>query len=107
MNRDTQLQGGAALTELRVDGGASVNNLLMQLQANMLGIPVVRPAVTETTAWGAACLAGWQTGLFEHPQAWAEQWKAERIFEPQWSEDEIRTRLAAWERAVKQATMPT
>lgn len=107
MNRDTQLQGGAALTELRVDGGASVNNLLMQLQANMLGIPVVRPAVTETTAWGAACLAGWQTGLFEHPQVWAEQWKAERVFEPQWSEDEIRTRMAAWERAVKQATMPT
>jgi len=105
MNRDTQSQGGSALTELRVDGGASVNNLLMQLQANMLGIAVVRPAVTETTAWGAACLAGLQTGLFESPQAWVQHWKAERVFEPQWSADQIQTRMTAWERAVKQTTI--
>lgn len=105
MNRDTHSHGGNPLTELRVDGGASVNNLLMQLQANMLGIPVVRPAVTETTAWGAACLAGLQTGLFESPEAWTHQWKADRVFEPQWSEDEIQTRMTAWERAVKQTTI--
>jgi len=105
MNRDTQRQGGQPLTELRVDGGASVNNLLMQLQADMLGIPVLRSALTEATAWGAACLAGLHTGLLASPQAWAQHWKADRVFEPQWSADRIQTQMARWERAVKQATI--
>ena len=58
MSRDAVAAGGAPVTELRVDGGACVNDLLMQFQADLLGIPVVRPAVTETTALGAAYLAG-------------------------------------------------
>lgn len=107
MNRDAVAHGAAPLRELRVDGGASVNNLLMQLQADLLGIPVVRPAVTETTAWGAACLAGLQAGVFDSPDAWVAQWKADRCFEPAWSREQAKERLAAWERAVRQATMET
>lgn len=107
MNRDAMAHGAAPLKELRVDGGASVNNLLMQLQANLLGIPVVRPAVTETTAWGAACLAGLQAGVFDSPDAWVDRWQADRCFEPEWGREQAQERLAAWERAVRQATIDT
>ena len=105
MNRDAQAHGAAALQELRVDGGASVNDLLMQTQANLLGIAVVRPAVTETTALGAACLAGLQAGVFDGPQAWERLWRADRRFEPQWTADRAAEAMAAWERAVRQATI--
>lgn len=105
MNRDALAHGAAALQELRVDGGASVNDLLMQIQADLLGIPVVRPAVTETTALGAACLAGLQAGVFDSPEAWGRLWRAERRFEPQCSAAQAAERMAAWERAVKQATI--
>ncbi|MDE2565542.1 MAG: glycerol kinase GlpK, partial [Burkholderiales bacterium] len=73
---------GAAVHELRVDGGASVNDLLMQFQADLLGIPVVRPRVTETTALGAAYLAGLAVGLWPDRAALAAQWQVERRFHP-------------------------
>ena len=82
MSRDAVAAGGAAVTELRVDGGACVNDLLMQFQADLLGIPVVRPAVTETTALGAAYLAGLTTGVYQSTDELGSLWQAERRFEP-------------------------
>ena len=73
---------GIALGELRVDGGAATNNILMQFQADLLGVPVVRPAVTETTAIGAAYLAGLAVGFWSSPEEIAKQWRAERRFAP-------------------------
>jgi len=73
---------GIALGELRVDGGAATNNILMQFQADLLGVPVVRPAVTETTAIGAAYLAGLAVGFWSSPEEIAKQWRAERRFVP-------------------------
>jgi glycerol kinase len=73
---------GIALTELRVDGGAAANNTLMQFQADLLGVPVVRPAVTETTALGAAYLAGLAVGYWPSLDAITGQWKVDRRFEP-------------------------
>jgi glycerol kinase len=88
------------LIELRVDGGATTNDLLMQFQADLLGVPVVRPQVTETTALGAAYLAGLGTGFWSSPTEVAANWRAERRFEPQMSRDEANTRLARWAQAV-------
>ena len=96
MQRDAQ----HPLVELRVDGGATTNGLLMQFQADLLGVPVVRPRVTETTALGAAYLAGLGTGFWSSPAAVAANWRAERRFEPQMSRDEANTRLARWAQAV-------
>jgi glycerol kinase len=73
---------GIALQELRVDGGAATNDMLMQMQANLLGVPVVRPAVTETTALGAAYLAGLAVGYWPSVEAISGQWKVDRRFEP-------------------------
>src|SRR5262249_55239155 len=70
------------LKELRVDGGACVNNLLMQFQADVLGVPVVRPKVAETTALGAAYLAGLAVGFWKNQAEIAKQWQAERRFKP-------------------------
>ena len=70
------------LTELRVDGGAARNDLLMQFQADVMGVPVVRPEVTETTALGAAYLAGLATGVWSATDELAQLWRAERRFEP-------------------------
>jgi glycerol kinase len=92
--------------ELRVDGGACGNDLLMQIQADVLGIPVVRPAVTETTALGAAYLAGLQVGVYAGLDALSAQWRAERVFEPRISADEAAQRMAQWERAVRQTLAP-
>ena len=80
MSRDAVAAGGVPVSELRVDGGACVNDLLMQIQADLLGIPVVRPAVVETTALGAAYLAGLQCGLYEGLDELSAQWRAERTF---------------------------
>ncbi len=91
------------LRELRVDGGASVNDGLMQFQADLLGIPVVRPAVTETTALGAAYLAGLASGVWRDAGELARLWQAERRFEPAMGRDEAASRLAAWDHAVAQA----
>jgi glycerol kinase len=104
MSRDAVAVGSAPLTELRVDGGACVNNLLMQFQADLLGIPVVRPAVTETTALGAAYLAGLSCGVFAGTEELAALWKADRTFVPTLSRARAAERMAAWEQAVRQAT---
>jgi glycerol kinase len=77
-----QRDSGIPLAELRVDGGAAGNDLLMQFQADLLGVPVVRPAVTETTALGAAYLAGLAVGFWSAPGDIAQQWRVERRFEP-------------------------
>jgi glycerol kinase len=91
------------LRELRVDGGASTNNTLMQFQADLLGLPVLRPVVTETTALGAACLAGLAAGVWRGQAEVARLWQAERCFEPAMSRDEAASRMAAWNHAVQQA----
>ncbi|MEY3286342.1 MAG: Glycerol kinase [Pseudomonadota bacterium] len=104
MNRDAVAHGVVPVSELRVDGGASVNNLLMQFQADLLGVPVVRPAVTETTALGAAYLAGLQAGVIGGLQELSHHWKAEHVFHPVMSRDQALERMAHWEKAVRQAT---
>ena len=102
MARDAAQAGAAALTELRVDGGACVNDLLMQLQADLLGISVVRPAVTETTALGAAYLAGLATGVYRSTDELAELWRAERRFLPTLAPARASELMARWEHAVRQ-----
>lgn len=104
MSRDAVAAGGSPVSELRVDGGASVNNLLMQFQADLLGIPVVRPQVTETTALGAAYLAGLSSGVFSDVSQLSKQWKVERRFLPTWSKAQSNEAMARWEHAVRQAT---
>jgi len=94
---------GIQLTELRVDGGASRNNLLMQMQADLLGVPVVRPRVTETTALGAAYLAGLATGIWSGGAEIEAQWQADRRFEPRLPEPERLARIARWREAVERA----
>jgi glycerol kinase len=94
---------GQELSELRVDGGASVNDTLMQIQADVLQIPVVRPKVTETTALGAAYLAGLAAGVWPDREAIRQQWQVDRRFEPQISSDEAAARRATWRRAVDRA----
>jgi len=91
---------GIALTELRVDGGAARNNLLMQMQADLLSVPVVRPRVAESTALGAAGLAGLACGFWQDEDDYARHWQIERVFEPVWSADQREARLARWEQAV-------
>jgi glycerol kinase len=91
---------GLALTELRVDGGACHNNLLMQIQANVLGVPVVRSQVTETTALGAAYLAGLATGFWSGADEIAGQWQQERRFEPEWGAAQRHEVGARWREAV-------
>ncbi|MBP0598762.1 glycerol kinase GlpK [Herbaspirillum sp. LeCh32-8] len=90
------------ITELRVDGGASANNLLLQFQADLLGIPVIRPQVTETTALGAAYLAGLATGVYRDQSELSAQWRMERTFQPAISRDEALAKMQAWESAIKQ-----
>ncbi|MGE4240327.1 MAG: glycerol kinase GlpK [Ramlibacter sp.] len=96
MVRDSRID----LTELRVDGGACRNNLLMQMQADFLGVPVVRPQVTETTALGAAYLAGLATGYWHDADEIARQWQVERRFEPRLAEGERTAKLGRWREAV-------
>ncbi len=102
MSKDAVQHGGAPVRELRVDGGACANNLLMQIQADLLGIPVIRPAVIETTALGAAYLAGLHCGMFSDLNALEKHWKIDRVFEAQISRDEAQHRMTQWERAVRQ-----
>ena len=115
MSRDA----GVPLRELKVDGGASRNNLLMQFQADILGTKVIRPQVVETTAMGAAYLAGLAAGVWESREElsrmmvglavgyWSsideirKQWQVDRIFEPSWDEKQIQTARSGWEDAVK------
>jgi glycerol kinase len=96
MKRDAS----APIAELRVDGGACANNMLMQFQADLLGVPVVRPKITETTALGAAYLAGLSCGVYRSASEVASNWQVERIFEPAMSADEAAARMVRWESAV-------
>ena len=106
MQADAAATGAPPLTELRVDGGASVNDALMQFQADLLGVPVLRPKVVETTALGAAYLAGLAAGVYAGQAELSAQWQPERRFEPRMSRDEAAARMAGWERAVRQTTAP-
>ena len=106
MSRDAVAACAAPLTELRVDGGACVNDLLMQFQADLLGIAVVRPAVTETTALGAAYLAGLSSGLYAGTAELSAMWRAERSFIPSMSRDQAGSLMAKWEHAVRQTVLP-
>src|SRR5208282_2539505 len=94
---------GAPLQALRVDGGAAVNDLLMQFQADVLGVPVVRPLVTETTALGAAYLAGLAVGFWESPEALRAERKGDVRFEPKMAAGERAERRARWQKAVERA----
>jgi glycerol kinase len=89
--------------ELRVDGGAATNDLLMQFQADLLGLPVVRPAVTETTALGAAYLAGLAVAFWPSVDAIAGQWRAERRFEPRMPRNEADRLRSRWRAALGRA----
>jgi glycerol kinase len=99
MHRDT----GIALSLLRVDGGSSANALLMQLQADLAGVPVVRPKIHETTALGAALLAGRAVGVWQDDEALDRAWEADAAWEPQISRDEALARRARWHEAVSRA----
>ncbi|HET9023024.1 MAG TPA: glycerol kinase GlpK [Burkholderiaceae bacterium] len=98
-----QRDAAQPLTELRVDGGAARNDLLMQFQADVMGVPVVRPVVTETTALGAAYLAGLATGFWAGTDELATLWKAERRFEPAMGRDQRDAKVDEWRRAVERS----
>ncbi len=95
-----QADAAEPLRELRVDGGAAANNLLLQFQADLLGIPVIRPKVLETTALGAAYLAGLAVGVWHSIEELSAQWKVDRVFQPAMSRDEAEARMARWREAV-------
>jgi glycerol kinase len=99
MQKDSNQQ----LSELRVDGGATANDLLMQFQADLLGVPVVRPKVLETTALGAAYLAGLTVDLWKSREELASHWQADRRFEPQMSAPDREARMTRWREAVGRA----
>jgi glycerol kinase len=96
-----QADSALPMRELRVDGGASRNDLLMQFQADLLGIPVVRPTVQETTALGAAYLAGLAVGVWENAETLAGMWQRERVFEPNIGRDQAQALLHMWRAAVR------
>ncbi len=94
---------GVTLDELRVDGGAAANGLLMQFQADILGVPVVRPKVIETTALGAAFLAGLAVGFWTSPADLRQAWEVDRRFEPAMGADEAASRRQRWSKALERA----
>lgn len=94
---------GLELAQLRVDGGATVNELLMQFQADVVGVEVVRPKITETTALGAAYLAGLAVGYWDSLPALQDQWQMDRCFSPAMPADEVQRHIAGWQRAVATA----
>jgi glycerol kinase len=99
-----QSDSGIELKELRADGGAIANDFLAQFQSDLLGVPLLRPKIAETTALGAACLAGLATGFWSSREEIAAQWALDRRFEPSMPRDRIEALYAGWKRAV-QATM--
>jgi glycerol kinase len=99
MEQDT----GERIPRLKVDGGACANNLLMQHQADLLGVPVVRPKMIETTALGAAYHAGLAVGFWSSRDELADRWEEDRVFEPEWSEDRRAGEMARWADAVRRA----
>jgi len=92
---------GVRLEVLKVDGGATVNDTLMQLQADILGVPVVRPVVAETTALGAAYAAGLAVGFWSDLNDLCQNWRMDRRWEPRWSQDQRDTAFAGWKKAVQ------
>jgi glycerol kinase len=98
-----QQDSGIDVAELRVDGGAARNDLLMQIQADLLGVPVVRPRITETTALGAASLAGQGVGFWDDPETLDRQWQVDRRFEPAVSRDQAQAMRSGWIRALERA----
>ena len=102
MSRDAVENGGVPVSELRVDGGACVNDFLMQFQADLLGIPVLRPAVIETTALGAAYLAGLSSGLYDNLEELSHQWRVDRTFVPTLPRARAQELMERWEHAVRQ-----
>ena len=104
MSRDAVAAGGSPVAELRVDGGACVNDLLMQFQADLLGIPVVRPQVTETTALGVAYLAGLAIGVYQDLSELSAQWQVERRFLPTLPRARAQALMDDWAHAVRQTT---
>ncbi len=103
MNADVLASGGSGctVTALRVDGGATANNLLMQIQSNALGIPVIRPKVTETTALGAAYLAGLAVGFWRSEDEIAQLWHIDRTFTPEGNALDLSREAEQWQRAVR------
>ena len=101
--RAMQADAGITLAELRVDGGATANNLLMQFQADLLGVPVVRPKVHETTALGAAYLAGLAVGYWKNTDDIRANWQVDRRFEPAMTRERAAELTAGWDKAVKRA----
>ena len=99
MERDS----GISLSELRVDGGAARNDMLMQFQADLLGVPVVRPRVTETTALGAAYLAGLAVGYWKNEAEITAQWQVDRAFEPRTDDGCTKSLMAGWHKALGRA----
>ena len=91
------------LKELRVDGGASQNDMLMQFQADILNVPVLRPKMLESTAWGAAAMAGLKAGVFSDLSEISASWQLDRVFEPQMNAAERAEHLARWQQALKRA----
>jgi glycerol kinase len=92
---------GIELNELRVDGGAAVNNLLMQIQSDAIGRNVVRPKITETTALGAAYFAGLAVGFWKSIEEIKDQWQVDQKFIPKAKESEIKNTITNWKRAVE------
>jgi glycerol kinase len=86
---------------LKVDGGATVNDTLMQLQADILGVPVVRPVVAETTALGAAYAAGLAVGFWRDAEEMRSNWQADKRWEPRWSADQREAGHAGWQKAIE------
>jgi glycerol kinase len=101
--RAMEADAAITLAELRVDGGATANNLLMQFQADILGVPVVRPQVAETTALGAAYLAGLAVGYWRDARDLTANWRVDRRFEPSMSRDRAASLVAGWSKAVERA----
>lgn len=91
------------LKQLRVDGGASQNDMLMQFQADILNVPVLRPKLLESTAWGAAALAGLKAGVFNNLSEISESWQLDRAFEPKMSADQRQYHLSLWNGALQRA----
>ena len=89
------------LDVLKVDGGMTANDTLMQMQSDILGVPVVRPKVIETTALGSAYAAGLATGFWDSPDELRENWQEDKTWEPQWSDDQREEGYDRWKRAVE------
>ncbi len=98
-----EADSGIVLKELRVDGGATANDLLMQFQSDILQVPVIRPTVTETTALGAAYLAGLGAGYWGSVEEMQQQWAVDRRFTPAMDNNQVADLLKGWRRAIKAA----